>query len=80
MRVSAIPNVTLESVYNGHLRLPMTLTPVAERLEVELSIRHVEIGIRFYVLEIEPLSPTCEANALPLSHRGGLTISLLTKT
>ena len=26
------------SVYNGHLREPMTLTPIAERLAVELSL------------------------------------------
>ena len=26
------------SVYNGHLRGPMTLTPIAERLAVELSL------------------------------------------
>ena len=26
------------SVYNGHLRGPVTLTPIAERLEVELSL------------------------------------------
>ena len=26
------------TLYNGHLRKPVTLTPVAERLEVELSL------------------------------------------
>ena len=47
-------------VYNGHLRGPMTLTPVAERLAVELSRQGIEYR-----------SPACEANVLPLRHRGG---------
>ena len=39
------------SLYNGHLRRPVTLTPVAERLTVELSLplfrlRSVAAGIR----------------------------------
>ena len=51
------------TVYNGHLRGPVTLTPVAERLAVELSLP---------VFTTEPRSPACEAHALPLRHRGGL--------
>ena len=35
------------SVYNGHLRGPVTLTPIAERLAVEfLWLKSVEAGIR----------------------------------
>ena len=29
---------TQETVYNGHLRRPVALTPISERLEVELSL------------------------------------------
>ena len=36
------------SVYNGHLRRPMTLTPIAERLAVDLSLPVLTVvaGIR----------------------------------
>ena len=47
-------------VYKGHLRGPITLTPVAERFAVELSLQGIEYR-----------SPACKANALPLRHRGG---------
>ena len=50
-------------LYNGHLRGPVTFTPVAERLAGELiGLSRPGFGHR---------SPACEANALPLSHRGG---------
>ena len=49
------------TVYNGHLRGPVTITPVNERLAVELSLPVL----------IEPRSPACEANVLPQRHRGG---------
>ena len=38
VRVHQRATPTLTSVYNGHLRGPVTLTPLAERLEVELSL------------------------------------------
>ena len=36
----SVPNLLWHgaSVYNGHLRVPVTLTPIAERLPVELSL------------------------------------------
>ena len=40
--------------------------PVAERLEVELSLL-----VCLSRPGIEPRSPACEANALPLRQRGG---------
>ena len=58
------------TVYNGHLRGHVTLKPNAERLAVELS----QPVFTTYCLSragIEPRSPACEANALPLRHRGG---------
>ena len=51
------------TVYNGHLRGPVILTPNAERLTVELSLP---------VFTIEPRSPACKTDAIPLCHRGGL--------
>ena len=35
---SVPPTVTILAVYNGHLQGPVTLTPIAERLAVELSL------------------------------------------
>ena len=51
------------SVYNGHLRRPVGLTPVVERLALELSL---DLGLSW--LGIEPRSPACEADALALRH------------
>ena len=53
------------TVYNGHLRGPVTLTSVAERLAVELSLPV------FRDRGSNPQSPACETNALLLRHRGG---------
>ena len=50
--------VTWANRSNGHLRGPVTHTPVAERLAMELSLQG-----------IEPRYPACEADDLPLSHR-----------
>ena len=41
----------MKAVYNGHLRGPVTLTPIAERFAMELSLpvlrlRSVAVGIR----------------------------------
>ena len=36
---------TRGSVYNSHLRGPVTLTPIAERLAVELSLPFLTAGI-----------------------------------
>ena len=53
------------TLYNSHLRGPVTLTPVAELLAVELSLPvFTTSGLSRAV--IEPRSPACEANALPL--------------
>ena len=41
----ATPTVTGASVYNGHLRGPKTLTPVAERFAVELSLPDIKTYI-----------------------------------
>ena len=49
---------------HSHLRGPLTLTPVAERLELELLLPVLSR------LGIEPRTPALEANALPLRHRG----------
>ena len=59
------------TVYNGHRRGPVTLTPVAERLAVELSLP-VFYDLGLSRPEIVPRSSACKANALPLRHRGGL--------
>ena len=56
------------TVNNGHLKGPVTLTPVAERVAVELSLPIYDLGLSWP--GIEPQSPACEANALPLRHRG----------
>ena len=56
------------TVYNGHLRGSVTLTSNAERLVVELSLPGLSRS------GIEPRSPACEANTLPLRHRCGLLI------
>ena len=54
-----------ESVYSGHLRGPVTLTPISERLAVELSLPV------FLRLEFE--HPTCRLGerSNPLRHRSG---------
>ena len=52
------------TVYNGHLRGPVTLTPVAERLAVELALPVFDLGLSRP--RIKPRSPACEANAPPL--------------
>ena len=52
----------------GHLRGAVTITPFADRLAMELSLSVLSR------LGIEPRSPACEANALPLRHRGGRVV------
>ena len=55
----------MPTVYHGHLRGPVTLTSVAERLAVELSLP-------VFTTQVcrdrgsNPDLPACEANALPL--------------
>ena len=49
------------SVYNGHLRGPVTFAPVTERLAVELSHVLLHPGIDFR-------SPVYEAHALPQNY------------
>ena len=51
------------TVYNGHLRGPVTLTPVPKRLAVELSLP----VLATYVCrgwDSKPQPSCCEANAL----------------
>ena len=54
------------NVYNGHLRGPVTLAPVASGAVTtsiyDLGLSRPEIETRFLA---------CQANALPLRHRGG---------
>ena len=52
----------------------MTLTHVAERRSGAVTTCFYELGLSR--LGIEPRSPACEANALPLRHRGGF-VSLM---
>ena len=59
------------TVYNGHLREPVTLTPVSEHLAVKLSLP-VFYDLGLSRPGIEPRSSACEANVLPLRNRGGL--------
>ena len=47
-------------LYNGHLRGPMTLTPVVERLAVELSV--VEFHCIYFFPYMWELSPICYTN------------------
>ena len=51
VRFFTVPHLLLQgaSVYNGHHRVPVTFTPIAERLAVELSlgaVLHAAAGIR----------------------------------
>ena len=60
------------SVYNGHLRGPVTLTPIAELFAVELSLPVLTTYI-CRDLDFNTQPSTCEANALttvppPRSH------------
>ena len=62
------------TVYNGHLRGPLTLTPIAKRWAEELVLPvlttwSVTTGDR-------TPNPACEANALPLTHCGGLKVGM----
>ena len=53
------------SVYNGHLRGPVTLTPIAERLAVELSLPVLTTKLcRGWDSNTQPSA--CKANALIL--------------
>ena len=58
------------TLYNGHLRGPVTLAPVAERLAVELSLPVFAAKV-CRDQGSNPDLPAHEANALPLRHRGG---------
>ena len=49
----------LRHVYNGHLRGPVPLTPVAERLAVELSLPGLSRP------GLEPRSPAHGENGIP---------------
>ena len=64
----------MASVFNGHLRGPVTLTPVAERLSVELSLPFLRLscvaaGIRTPNLRGE--------RSNPLRHRRGCRLLIL---
>ena len=57
--------------YNGHLRGPVTLTTIAERLAVDLSLPSCFYDLGLSRPGVEARSPAREANDLPLRHRGG---------
>ena len=64
------------TVYKGHLRGPVTLTPIAERLAVELSLpvlrlRSIAAGIR------TPNSPLAVQCSNQLRHRRGQALQLI---
>ena len=63
------------SLYNCHLRRPVTLTllPSVWRW----SCHYLYLFYRLYSRpEIELWYPACEANALPLSHRDGVSFNV----
>ena len=51
------------TVYNGHLRGPLTLTPMTERLAVELSLPVFSTKV-FHSWDSNAQPSACEANAL----------------
>ena len=53
------------TIYNGHLQEPATLTPVGSGA---VTPWFNDLGLSRP--GIEPRSPACEANVLPLSHHG----------
>ena len=62
------------SIYNGYLRGPMSLTPVAERLAVELSLSVLTV-CRGWDSNTQPSA--CEANALTHCAAAAVTFILL---
>ena len=54
------------TVYNVHLRGPVTLTPYPERLTDSGAVTTCFYDLGLSRPRIEPRSPACEANALPL--------------
>ena len=55
----------MTSVYNGHLRGPVTLTPIAERLAVELSLPvYYDLGLSRLGFDSNTQPSTCMANAI----------------
>ena len=61
------------SVYNGHLRGPLTLTPIAERLAVDLSlICFFDLGLSRMWFEHQTLRLRGQRSN-PLHHRHGST-------
>ena len=52
------------SVYDGHLRGPVTLTPIAERFALELSLPVLRLWCFAAGIRTRTQSPACEANAL----------------
>ena len=62
------------SVYNGHLRGPVTLTPIAERLAVELSLPvFTTLNCRGWVSNTQPSA--CGANVL--AHCATAVVSMV---
>ena len=58
------------TVYNGHLRGPMTLTPIAERIAVELSLTVFTTGLSRLGFEL-PTFRLRGKRSHPLRYRGG---------
>ena len=61
-----VPNLLWhgQTFYNGHHWGPMSLTPVAERLAIELSLSMMKRPV------IEPRSSACKASAIRHCNRG----------
>ena len=61
------------SVFNGHLRGPVTITPIAERLAVELSLQFFTTKVcRGWESNTKPSA--CGANALTHSATAAVTV------
>ena len=56
------------SVYNGHLRGPVTLTPIAERLAVGLSLSDYDLALSLLGFE-HPIFHLQGERSNPLRHR-----------
>ena len=77
----SVPNLLWHgvSVYNGHLRGPVTLTPIAERLAVDLSPPVLTTVFRGWDSNSQPSA--CEENALTNSATTGRgSLRMLRKT
>ena len=61
------------SVNNGHLRGPVTLTSIAERLEVEISVSVFDLGLSRLGFE-HPTFCMQDERSNPTRHRRGRAV------